>query len=169
MVERLDRLRHHAVVGGHDQHDDVGGLRTTGPHGREGLVAGRVDERDLPPIVVGLIGPDVLGDAAELAADHIRSPDGVQQQRLAVVDVAHDGDHRRPRLQPALVDRLLLFLLLVLLRAHELDLRPSSAATSSTASSESDWVAETISPAENRSFTMSAAVTPESCRQGPGA
>ena len=27
VVQRLDRLGHHAVVGRHDQHDDVGGLR----------------------------------------------------------------------------------------------------------------------------------------------
>ena len=26
VIDRLDRLRHHAVVGGHHQHDDVGDL-----------------------------------------------------------------------------------------------------------------------------------------------
>ena len=32
VVDRLDRLGHHAVVGGDDEHDDVGGLGAAGPH-----------------------------------------------------------------------------------------------------------------------------------------
>ena len=53
VVDGLDGLRHDAVVGGDDQNDDVGHLGTAGTHGREGLVAGRVDEGDLtmPPIL----------------------------------------------------------------------------------------------------------------------
>ena len=47
VADRLDRLRHDAVVGGHDQHDDVGHLGAAGAHRREGRVAGRVDEGDL--------------------------------------------------------------------------------------------------------------------------
>ena len=43
---RLDRLRHDAVVGRHDQHDDVGDFRPPRAHGGEGRVARRVDERD---------------------------------------------------------------------------------------------------------------------------
>ena len=46
VVERLDRLRHHAVVGRHHQHRDVGDLRTTGTHGGERLVTRGVDEGD---------------------------------------------------------------------------------------------------------------------------
>ena len=46
VVERLDRLGHHAVVGRHHQHDDVGGLGAAGPHGGERLVARGVDEGD---------------------------------------------------------------------------------------------------------------------------
>ena len=48
VVERLDRLRLHAVVGGHHQDRDVRHLGTTGTHGGERLVAGGVDERDDP-------------------------------------------------------------------------------------------------------------------------
>ena len=47
VVDRLDRLRHDAVVGGDDEHDDVGGLGATGAHLGERGVAGRVEERDL--------------------------------------------------------------------------------------------------------------------------
>jgi hypothetical protein len=37
----------------------------------------------------------VLSDAAGFAFGDIAQPDGVQQRCLAVVDVAHDGDHGR--------------------------------------------------------------------------
>ncbi len=37
---------------------------------------------------------DVLRDAAGLAGHHAGVADGVQKPGLAVVDVAHDGDHR---------------------------------------------------------------------------
>ncbi len=38
VVDRLDRLRHHAVVRGDDEDDDVRDLRAAGPHLGEGLV-----------------------------------------------------------------------------------------------------------------------------------
>ena len=56
---------------------------------------------------VRLVGADVLGDAAELAGDHVGLADRVQQLGLAVVDVAHDGHDRRTRHQRGLVDLLL--------------------------------------------------------------
>ena len=67
VVDRLDRLRHHAVVGGDDQHDDVGHLGAAGAHGGERLVAGRVEEDDVAAVAGDLVGADVLGDAARLA------------------------------------------------------------------------------------------------------
>src|SRR3954453_15610092 len=101
-VERLDRLRHDAVVGGDHQDDDVGHLGATGTHRGERLVTRGVDEGDRPLEVVelgdDLVGTDVLGDAAGPPRHHVRVADGVQQLRLAVVDVTHDGHHRRARL-----------------------------------------------------------------------
>ena len=76
VVERLDRLRHHAVVGRDHEDRDVGHLRTTGTHGGERLVTRGVDEGDGPvdALVLGvhLVGTDVLGDAAGLARDDVR-------------------------------------------------------------------------------------------------
>ncbi len=95
VVEGLDGLRHHAVVGGHHQDDDVGDLGAPGAHGGERLVAGGVDEGDQLPVVVDLVGADVLGDAAGLAGHHVGLADAVQEERLAVVDVAHDGHDGR--------------------------------------------------------------------------
>ncbi len=97
VIDRLHRLRHHTVVGGNHQHHDVGHLGAALAHGRERLVARRIDEGDL--LAAGrrhLIGADVLGDAARLAGGNVGVTNGVEQRRLAVVDVTHDGDHRRP-------------------------------------------------------------------------
>ena len=46
VANRLDRLRHDAVIRRHDQHDDVGDLRAARAHRGEGRVTGRVDEGD---------------------------------------------------------------------------------------------------------------------------
>ena len=94
VVDGLDGLGHHAVVGRHHEDDDVGGLGATGPHGGEGGVARRVDERDAVVLPVDLVGADVLGDAAGLPRHDVGRADAVEQQRLAVVDVPHDGDDR---------------------------------------------------------------------------
>ena len=103
VVDGLDGLGHHAVVGRHHQHHDVGDLGASGPHGGEGLVARGVDEGDRVAVPLDLVGPDVLGDAAGLAGHHVGRADAVEQQGLAVVDVAHDGDHRRAGPQIGLV------------------------------------------------------------------
>src|SRR5262249_20602712 len=60
VVECLGGLRLHAVVRGHHEDDQVGGLGTTGPHGGERLVARGVDEGDLPLLAVHL-GVDLVG------------------------------------------------------------------------------------------------------------
>ena len=73
VVDRLDGLRHDAVVGGHDQHGDVRHLRAAGAEGGERLVARRVEERDPAAVVVDLVGADVLRDAAGLGLDDCAS------------------------------------------------------------------------------------------------
>ena len=47
VIDRLLGLRHHAVVGRDDEHDDVGDARSAGAHQRERFVAGRVEEDDV--------------------------------------------------------------------------------------------------------------------------
>ena len=100
VVDRLDRLRHDAVIGRDHQHDDVGDLGAAGAHGGEGGVAGRVDEGDAAAGRRGhLIGADMLGDAAGFGRRDVGRANGVEQRSLAVIDVAHDGDDRRARQQ----------------------------------------------------------------------
>src|SRR5439155_6092329 len=72
VVDRLLGLRLHAVVGGHDDDRDVGGLGAAGAHGGERLVARGVQEGDRVAVVLGLVGADVLGDPAGLAGGDLR-------------------------------------------------------------------------------------------------
>ena len=53
--------------------------------------------------MLDLVRTDVLRDAAGLAGDDVRVADRVEQRGLAVVDVTHDGDDRRARLEQRLV------------------------------------------------------------------
>ncbi len=107
VVERLDRLRHDAVVGRDDQDRDVGGLGTTSTHGGERLVTGGVDEGDATVVAVDLgvdlVGTDVLGDATGLLVDHVGVAQRVEELGLSVVDVTHDGHDRRTDHQVVLV------------------------------------------------------------------
>jgi hypothetical protein len=60
------RLRHHAVVGGHDQHHDVGELGAARTHLRERRVARGIEEADDALRRLDVVGADVLGDATGL-------------------------------------------------------------------------------------------------------
>ena len=99
VVHGFAGLVHHAVVSGDHEHHDVRHLCATGAHGGEGFVARGVEEHDLAPSGGHMVRADVLGDAARLARGDAGHADGVEERGLAVVDVAHDGDHRRPGLQ----------------------------------------------------------------------
>ena len=94
VLDGLDRLGHHAVVGGDDEHDDVGGVGATGTHRGEGRVARGVEEGQRLAVLDHLVGADVLGDATGLTGDHVGVADAVEQLGLAVIDVTHDGDDR---------------------------------------------------------------------------
>ena len=93
VVDGFERLRHHAVIGRDYQHDDVGDFGAARAHARERFVARRIDEHDLAAVLLDVISADVLRDAAGFAAGHIGFANGVEQRSLAVIDVAHDGDH----------------------------------------------------------------------------
>ena len=99
MVDRLERLGHHAVIGSDHDDRDIGHLRAARAHRREGFVAGRVEEHDASVVLDDLAGTDVLGDSAALPGRDVRGPDRVEQARLAVVDVAHHRHDRCARLQ----------------------------------------------------------------------
>jgi hypothetical protein len=99
VADRLERLRHHAVIGSDHDDRDVRDARAAGTHGRERLVARCVQEHDALPVVVDLRCTDVLGDATTLAGGDLGRTERVEQAGLAVVDVAHDRDDRGARFE----------------------------------------------------------------------
>ncbi len=96
VVDRLPGLGHDRLVRGDDQDDDVGRLGPAGAELSKRLVARSVDEGDRPLVVHDAVGADVLGDPARLLVDEVGGADGVEERRLAVVDVTHDRHDRRP-------------------------------------------------------------------------
>ena len=99
MVDGFDSLRHDTVISCDDEDGDIRDLGTAGTHSRESFVARRIHEGDFLALVADLISPDVLSNAAGFVAGDIGLTDGVEEARLAVVDVAHDGDDRRTGLE----------------------------------------------------------------------
>ncbi len=98
MADRFGGLLHHAVIGGDDQNDDVGGVGAACAHFRKSLVAGGIDKGDLRAgSQRDAIRADMLGDAARFARHDVGQAQSVQKRGLAVIDMAHDGDHRGTR------------------------------------------------------------------------
>ena len=96
MVDSLNCLWHHIVVGSDDYNHKVGDFCTAGTHGREGFVTGGVEESDVTSVgELDVVGADVLCNAAGFACDYICLADVVEQRCLAVVDVTHYGDNGR--------------------------------------------------------------------------
>src|SRR6185437_626582 len=99
VLNRLDRLRHHAIVRSHHQDDDVRRLRATREHRREGGMARSVEEGDDALGCFHVIGADVLRNAAGLAGRNLGAPDVIEERGLAVIDVTHDGHDGGARLE----------------------------------------------------------------------
>ncbi len=96
VVDSLDGLRHDAVVGGYDENRDIGNLSAARAHRRERLVARRIDKGDAAPVHLDGIRADVLRYTARFAAYNAGIPNGVEQRRLAVIDVPHNRNDGRP-------------------------------------------------------------------------
>ena len=103
MVDRLDRLHHHRIIGSHNKDHNIGDVGPAGPHFGKGLMARRIDKGDqISGHRVDLIGTDMLGDTARFACRHISAANCVQKTCLAVIDMAHNRDNRWPRLEAAI-------------------------------------------------------------------
>ena len=96
VVDGFYRLGHDCVVSRDDDDGEVGHLGTTGTHGRKCLMTRGIEEGDVTSVLKSYaVCADVLGDAASLTGDDIGLADVVEQRGLTVVDMTHDGDHRR--------------------------------------------------------------------------
>ncbi len=116
------RLRHHAIVRGYDQDDNVRNLCAARTHSRERFMARCVDKNDPPLVNVRFIRADMLRNSACFARRYLGFADGIKQAGLAVVHVAHHGDYRSAR---QLVSTALFldffFLDYLLFKGHDLD------------------------------------------------
>ena len=97
VVDRLDRLRHDAIIGRDDEDGDIRDHGAAGTHGRERLMARGIEEGDRLAVDHDAVSADVLRDAAGLTGRDVRAADAVEQAGLAVVDVAHDHHDRGAR------------------------------------------------------------------------
>ena len=99
MVNRLNGLRHNAVVCRNNQNDNIGNLCTTSTHSGKGLVTWGIDEGNLTAVNGDLRSTDCLSNAASLAGCNASVTDCVQKRCLTVVNVTHDGNYWRTWLQ----------------------------------------------------------------------
>ena len=99
VVDGLNGLGHNAVVGSNHQNDDIGYLGAASTHGGKCLMARGVDEGNLATIDVNDRSTDMLRNAASLTRRDAGVANGVEQRRFAMVDVAHNGNHGRTRLE----------------------------------------------------------------------
>ena len=104
VIDGFECLRHDAIVGGNDQHNDVRGLGSARTHAGKRFVTGSIKKHDLAAIRGRLrvlhrnfIRADVLGDASRFASGDVGRANRIQQCSLAVIDVAHNCDHGRTR------------------------------------------------------------------------
>ena len=104
VIDGFERLRHHAVIGGDHQHDDVGCLGSARTHAGKGFVTGRIEEHNLASegrrlLVLNrnFVRADVLRNSARFASGNVGRADRIEQRGFTVIDVTHDGDHRRTR------------------------------------------------------------------------
>ena len=96
---RFHRLRHHAVIGGHHQNHDVGGLRAACTHSGKRFVPRSIQERHHAARCFDVIRADVLRDAARFACHHFAAADVVQQRSFTVVNVPHHRNNGWARQQ----------------------------------------------------------------------
>ncbi|CAB4565367.1 unannotated protein [freshwater metagenome] len=92
MIDGLNCLWHHAVIGCNHQHHNVGDLCTTHTHLGECRVTWGVDECDLLAIFYNLVCTNVLCNAACFTSNHICFTNTVQQCCFTVVNVTHHCD-----------------------------------------------------------------------------
>ena len=95
VADRLDRLRHNAVIRRYHKDCDIGRIGAAHTHCRERLVSRSIQEGNLLSVNGYRISADMLCDAACLFCDHMRIPDGIQQGGFTMVNMPHNADNRR--------------------------------------------------------------------------
>ena len=96
MVDSLDSLRHHIVVGSHNNDSHIGHLRTTGTHSGKRLVTRCIQERNLlAACESNVISTNMLGYTTRFTSNDIGITNIVEQRSFTMVNVSHDSNNRR--------------------------------------------------------------------------
>src|SRR4029077_20920509 len=96
VIDRFNRLWHHAVISSDDQDYNVSHVCPASTHRGESGVTRRVDESDSIAFVLDGVGADVLRNSAGFASCDTCFPDRVHQGSFPVIDVPHKSDDWRP-------------------------------------------------------------------------
>src|SRR5690606_40111801 len=88
VMDGLTSLSHDAVVRGHNQNHDIGGLGAAGTHGCKRLVTRGVKACDHTAVGLHVIRADVLRDAAGLSGSNLGTSDLFPKNGLSSVNVA---------------------------------------------------------------------------------
>src|SRR5665647_1386955 len=100
MVDGFNGLWHHIIVSCNDDDDNVGDFGTTGTHGGKGFVTRCIQEGDFTTVIQrNVISTDVLCDTTGFTGNNIGATNIIEQGSLTMVDVTHDRDNWRTRLQ----------------------------------------------------------------------
>ena len=90
VIDRLNRLRHDAIIRCDHQHDDVGHVSTTRAHSGESRVARSIDKGNFRSVVIDAVGADMLGNPASFTCGHPRFANRIHQRSLAVINMSHE-------------------------------------------------------------------------------
>ena len=105
MINGFNCLRHDSVISRNYKDSNVSALRTTGAHCSKGLMPGCVKKDNFLAVVHYMRGADMLGNAAGFTGRHMRFADRIKERCLAVIDMPHYCDNRRPGLQVGAAER----------------------------------------------------------------
>ena len=96
-------LRHHSIIGCHDQDDNVSTLGAARPHGSKRGMTGSIQESNLLSLKFHLVGSNVLGDAPGFTSSNIRIANCIQQGCFSMIHMSKDGNNRSAQRQVILI------------------------------------------------------------------
>jgi len=95
VVDGLNGLRHHIVIGSYNDDGDISDTGSTGTHGSKRLVTRSIQECYFASTGhFNIIGTNVLGNTSSLTSNNVGLAYVVEQRRFTMVDVTHHGNNR---------------------------------------------------------------------------
>ena len=99
MIDCFFGLRHHTIIRGHNQDNDIGHSGTTSTHCRKCFVPGSIQECNFLTIKIDIVSTDMLSNPASFTLSYIGFANCIKQAGFTMINVTHDGDNRRANLK----------------------------------------------------------------------